>query len=211
MSVSQATEQAPATRERILDAAEDLFARVGYSGASVKMIAERVGVTGAMIHYYFQSKENLYRAVVDRIVRELEGMAAEITATRKPPVERLEIYLRWFFDYIAQHPNFSRLSVMGLGGSEADPLHAIFTQRVRPLYEMGVAFFETAIAAGLFRSVDVPTLLVTIYASVFARFADREFIEMITGADPADPAQWERQKDILVDLVFRILDVPAER
>lgn len=196
------------TRTRILDAAEDLFAQVGYSGASVKMIGERVGVTGAMIHYYFKSKEKLYRAVVDRIVHDLETMAREIIATRKPPVERLEIYLHWFYDYIAQHPNFSRMSVMGLGRDEADYATKVFRARVRPLYKLGVRFFENGIKKGLFEPVDVGALLVTIYATVFAHFAERDFLTMITGDDPAGPAAIRRHREATIDMVFRILGAP---
>ncbi len=203
-TVNQAT---TGTRDRILDAAEDLFAEKGYSGASVKIIGKRVGVTGAMINYYFQSKENLYRAVVDRIVDQLEQMAFKIIATRKPPIVRLEIYLHWFFDYVAQHPNFSRMTIMGVGGTEREHLNEIFRKRVRPLYKLGVRFFETGIENGVFLPVDVKALLLTIYAAIFTHVAERNFIQMITGYDPADPAELQRQKDALVDMVFRLLGV----
>lgn len=52
----------------ILDAAEVEFARAGLPGARTEDIAEASGVTRAMIHYYFASKENLYQAVLERIL-----------------------------------------------------------------------------------------------------------------------------------------------
>ncbi|MDS9469723.1 TetR/AcrR family transcriptional regulator [Paracoccus sp. MBLB3053] len=49
--------------DEILDAAEIMFAELGYSGTTLRQVAEKLGVTPAMIAYYFQSKDNLFRAV----------------------------------------------------------------------------------------------------------------------------------------------------
>lgn len=49
--------------ECILDAAEEVFAEVGYSGATLRTVATRAGVTQALISYYFGSKYGLYEAV----------------------------------------------------------------------------------------------------------------------------------------------------
>ena len=49
--------------DNILDAAEVLFAESGYAGTTLRQVAERLAVTPAMIAYYFQNKDNLFRAV----------------------------------------------------------------------------------------------------------------------------------------------------
>jgi AcrR family transcriptional regulator len=49
--------------ERILDAAEQLFAEFGYHGVTLKDVAARVGVSSTLIHYHFNGKESLYEAV----------------------------------------------------------------------------------------------------------------------------------------------------
>lgn len=53
-------------REKILDVAEELFAVRGYEAVSTRAVAVRVGVTAAMIHYYFTSKRALFDAVFAR-------------------------------------------------------------------------------------------------------------------------------------------------
>jgi len=50
-------------REEILDAAEAVFADLGYSGAPLRRVAEAAGVTTALINYYFGSKHQLYEEV----------------------------------------------------------------------------------------------------------------------------------------------------
>jgi len=52
-----------ASMERILDAAEQLFAEYGYHGVTLKDVAARVGVSSTLIHYHFNGKESIYEAV----------------------------------------------------------------------------------------------------------------------------------------------------
>lgn len=49
--------------ERILDAAEELFAEFGYHGVTLKDVATRVGVSSTLIHYHFNGKESIYEAI----------------------------------------------------------------------------------------------------------------------------------------------------
>jgi TetR/AcrR family transcriptional regulator, regulator of cefoperazone and chloramphenicol sensitivity len=58
--------QQPGTRERLLDAAERLFAARGFAGTSVREIAEEAGTNLGAINYHFRSKENLYAEVFSR-------------------------------------------------------------------------------------------------------------------------------------------------
>jgi TetR/AcrR family transcriptional regulator len=67
---SNLTRNPEATKNQILDAAEAEFAVTGLSGARTEAIAAQTGVTKAMIYYYFQSKEELYRAVLERCLTE---------------------------------------------------------------------------------------------------------------------------------------------
>jgi AcrR family transcriptional regulator len=53
-------------RERIRDAAEQVFASYGFEGASMRQIAEQAGVAQALLHYHFQSKAALHAAVFER-------------------------------------------------------------------------------------------------------------------------------------------------
>lgn len=51
------------TRTRLLSAAREQFAQQGYDGATLRMIAQSAGITLALLHYHFGSKQDLYRAV----------------------------------------------------------------------------------------------------------------------------------------------------
>jgi AcrR family transcriptional regulator len=55
----------PGTREAILAAARDIFAERGFDGASIRAIATSAGVDPALVHHYFGTKEQLFRATID--------------------------------------------------------------------------------------------------------------------------------------------------
>jgi AcrR family transcriptional regulator len=62
---------APGTRERLLDAAERLFAQHGFSGASVREITEAAGANLGAVNYHFRSKKDLYAEVFARRASQL--------------------------------------------------------------------------------------------------------------------------------------------
>lgn len=71
------TAHSAATHDRILDAAERLFAEHGVAGTSVRAITDQAQVNVAAVNYHFGSKENLVRAVIARRLSGLETARAE--------------------------------------------------------------------------------------------------------------------------------------
>jgi TetR/AcrR family transcriptional regulator, regulator of cefoperazone and chloramphenicol sensitivity len=86
------------TRQRVIDAASDLFAAHGFHGTTARDIAERAGVNLAAAHYHFGSKETLYlevlRAQFDAITADLERRGARLAAGSRPGRAALEALLR---------------------------------------------------------------------------------------------------------------------
>ncbi|TDP97610.1 TetR/AcrR family transcriptional regulator [Labedaea rhizosphaerae] len=61
------TTEDDSARERILTAAEELFAESGFDATPTSRIAERAGVPKGLVHYYFRRKQDLLTALVDRL------------------------------------------------------------------------------------------------------------------------------------------------
>lgn len=94
--------KAPETKTRILDAAETLFAQRGFHGVSLRDITQMAGVQLALSHYHFGSKEDLFRAVVDRRavenVRGLRDALDRAIASGNGGPPRLEALIRAFIE-----------------------------------------------------------------------------------------------------------------
>jgi len=86
------------TRQRVIDAASELFAAHGFHGTTARDIAERAGVNLAAAHYHFGSKESLYlevlRAQFDAINAALDQRGARLVAGSRPTRAALEGLLR---------------------------------------------------------------------------------------------------------------------
>lgn len=68
------------TRRRILEAAIEAFAAEGYEAVGTRRLAEQAGVNLPAIQYYFGSKEGLYRAVIEHVIRQMEERMGPVAA-----------------------------------------------------------------------------------------------------------------------------------
>ena len=93
---------------RILASAVKIFAGYGYQGATMRKIAEEASLPKANLHYYFQTKEQLYRQVLDRIFK--DWLAAANTFDEcEEPVEALRGYIETKMDLSRKRPLESRI------------------------------------------------------------------------------------------------------
>ena len=96
------------TSERILDAAEDLFAEKGYSATSLGDVADQVGIRSPSLYNHFKNKEALYSAVVERLLTKFTATMQGITqgeTNKQRILEWLETVVRCHHD----NPNLARL------------------------------------------------------------------------------------------------------
>ena len=95
-------------RAVILEAAEAEFADAGYQGASMQAIADRAGVPKANVHYYFGSKEQLYRQVLEDILGLWNDFLSDVTPADDPALV-LEGFVRQKLHLAFERPRASRL------------------------------------------------------------------------------------------------------
>jgi TetR/AcrR family acrAB operon transcriptional repressor len=81
-------EEAAATRDRILDTAEQLFAEHGVSRTTLQHIATAAGVTRGAIYWHFDDKVALFNAMIERVVMPLEAARAQLDTMEPLPALR---------------------------------------------------------------------------------------------------------------------------
>ncbi|MET8285922.1 TetR family transcriptional regulator [Streptomyces sp. NPDC048448] len=137
------TEAAPATRDRILDAAREEFSERGYEKTSVRGIAKAAGVDSALVHHYFGTKEQVFEAAIE--VAFAPALAAPV-AVEDGPLDGVGERLTRFIFGIWENP------------ATRAPLLAIVRSAVNN--ETAAAVFRRLIAAQLLRriaqQVDLP-------------------------------------------------------
>ena len=94
---------------RVVSAASDEFARRGFEGARIDLIARRAGVNKQLVFYYYGSKRGLFQAVVGKAAGELERALTELAIAPGRPLERTRAALEAQFDYLARRPELVAL------------------------------------------------------------------------------------------------------
>lgn len=116
----------------ILQAAENEFMTKGFDGAKTTSIAKSAGVTHAMLHYYYRTKENLFKKVFEeKLTLIANSIVSSFTNPNLPLLERLKLGIQIHFDFLVQNPNLPRFIINELV-SRPDR-RQIFEQRIKNL------------------------------------------------------------------------------
>jgi len=148
-------------REQLLDIATDLFSHQGIQATSLRAIAERAGVTPALLNYYFGGKERLVEAMVEeRFLPLVTGAAASLQQAGDDPLELVEAFIREMSRNVAAHPWISQLWVREIL-CEGGVLRERLMDRVAPMVPLLLAQkFAAAQARGALNPELDPRLLV---------------------------------------------------
>lgn len=190
-----------ANRELILSAANSVFARAGFSGATTAAIAEAAGLPKANVHYYFGSKEQLYREVLARTLRDwlvpMDGLVPEAD-----PRSALEAYVREKMAMSALHPNASQVFANELLHG-APVLGDLIRTELREAVRNKAAVIDGWIAAGRMAPVDATHLFFTIWAAT-QTYADFDVqVRSVLGRKRLTARDHARATDHVVSFVLR--------
>lgn len=149
--------------DRILDAAQEVFAQAGLRAASLRAIAKQAGCDPALIYYHFASKEAMFTALLARrfppILREMEEVAVE--SDSRPTVLRLWEAVRIYHRHLKDDPGIRSL-IRGEIVHGAEGLCDLIQERIRPIAMAVRSILDQGIARGDLRP-DLQPLLGTFF------------------------------------------------
>lgn len=185
----------------ILTAAEKVFAEAGFGGATMQLIADMAGLPKANLHYYFPTKELLYRRVVHDIF-EIWLQAASVMDQADGPVAGIGGYIDAKMDISRQHPNGSKVWANEV--MHGAPVIQDYLETTLRAWTTGRAgLIQTWIDQGRLAPVQPAHLLYMLWATTqhYADFGHQ--IETLNGGAPLDDAQWQAAKDSVKSIILR--------
>ncbi len=142
---------AASLRERILEAARDLFLAKGFEGVSVRRIAERAGCSPGMLYHFYANKELLLARVVEDTFVKLDALMMRAAARGEDPLDRLRNTLGAYLEFGLQHPH-EYLFLFVHGHSHLAPdVQSVFETRGGACYNRLRAVCAQCAEAGLLR------------------------------------------------------------
>jgi TetR/AcrR family transcriptional regulator len=185
----------------ILSAAEKVFARAGFGGATMAAIADASGLPKANLHYYFGSKDVLYRAVLARILNDWLVPTHGITVDAEPRAA-LEQYIRAKMALSAQRPDGSKVFANELLHG-APVVKALLTTELRQLVQEKAAVVQAWIDTGRMAPVDPVHLFFSIWAMT-QTYADFDVqVCAVLDREALTPQDHARATEHVVSLVLR--------
>lgn len=215
-SIKQSEETKITTKEKIIHAANEVFAERGKHGARMDQIAAKAKVNKAMVYYYFGNKDNLFQEVLSGIFiivfAKIIGSVAKPGHAGEDPVEQLKKVVRATFEAVSQSPNLARIVLYAIANEEQDIKHAMESiKKNHPhLYPTQLfAFLEKGIAQGKFRNVDPRQTIVSIVGMNIFYFVWKPIARMILGLETPEEEQAflkAREEGVLDLLLHGILE-----
>ncbi len=202
-----ATTDAPSTSDRILNAAEDLFAEKGYSATSLGDVADRVGIRSPSLYNHFKNKEALYEAVLERLLADFSAPLAELDSG---PVTNERVF-SWLERIVRQHhanPNLARLlqhAALSGGPHTNELIDRLFRPMFKPAGKMeggNLTLFENT---GLQPwAVMAFNNLVMSYVTMAPMYRD------LLGQDPFSEAALENQLNLIKMLLRAVFEYKGD-
>lgn len=189
----------------ILAAAEKVFAEAGYGGATMRLIADMAGLPKANLHYYFATKEELYRKVVQQIF-EIWLRAAEVFDNAPGPAEGIGAYIDAKMEISRRHPFGSKVWANEVMHG-APVIQDYLETTLRDWTAGRIAAIQRWIDEGRMAPADPRHLLYMLWATTqhYADFGHQ--IETLNGGKPLTDRQWKAATESIRAIILRGIGV----
>ena len=170
--------------QQILAAAEQEFLTRGYDGARTTSIAQAAGVTHAMLHYYFRTKEQLFERIVDEKFETMShSMFAIMGDPSLPIVERIKGGIEAHFDFVAQNPLLPRFVINEIISrpERYDVLYKRVGAIIDNVYRGLQSEINRSAERGEIERVDIKMLFISIMSLNIFTFLAYPFMEPLMG------------------------------
>lgn len=176
------------SQDSILDAAEQLFARQGFTATTVKQIGKEAAVNPALLYYYYDSKETLYRAMLQRILGQLLARGVDAIERASSHADRIRAFVRAQARLLGEHPHFPQLLVRELVDHQAAHAEQAITNTAAGAFRRLCEVIEAGQRDGAFRrSLDPRFTAISIIAQVAYFAIARPAVGLLLGHGTSGP------------------------
>ncbi len=208
LALDRSRRRGPATAERILAAAEALFAERGYHGTTLRDVATRVGLRIPSLYNHFASKDALYAAVLERGIGPVVALLSELALA--PPAERDDPrrVVEPVMKMLAERPHLPRLVLHETlaGGEHLTPM---LRDWMTPAFARARELVEARGGAPPVAAEQAELLVLAMYHTVVGFFASAPLYRALTGTELLAEPMLTRQTELLRQMTEALLPIPA--
>lgn len=179
----QSREVSEKTKETVLKAALEIFAREGFNDAKLRDISALAGISHSLIRHHFGTKDDLWKAVVDYGLKLHEDSLMRVL-TMKESADSVQLFRDFISSYIltvAKHPELSKILLHD--NSRNSPHLNYLMEKQKRLHEIIEPVFKNAQKCGYFKGFDHDSFSVYVRALVETPLATREMTNQLLKQD----------------------------
>ena len=179
---------------KIIETAEELFGEQGFSGTSVRDIADKAGVNVAMISYYFGSKEKLMEALftyrAEGTTQILESMFQN---TELKPLEKVNLMIDYYIDKFHNQQCFHKIMMR----EQVTNLKSVTSEIIYTFKKRNQALVKQLIHEGqktgdFVKNIDIPLLMATLIGTVSHMVTTQHFYREINNLQDMTDEQFQK-------------------
>jgi TetR/AcrR family transcriptional regulator len=196
------------TEKAILEAADKVFTKKGYSAARMEDIAKEAGINRALLHYYFRSKDKMFDLIFDQRVREFFAGLGGIVFSERKLEEKIRAMVEHEITVILAHPYLPIFVLQELNQNPQRLLDHAQKVGVHPsmLLRKFSAQVNEEIKAGRIRNIDASQLLMNIMSMCIYPFIAKPILKPILETDEAGFDKiMEKRKIEVTEFILRSL------
>jgi TetR/AcrR family transcriptional regulator len=198
--------QGSARAREILGVTIDVFGEVGYAGARIDEVAQRVGIRRPSVLYHFPDKLSLYSAAISDVVTDIVD---RVLATEDQPGDRLEAIADTWVDFVIARPNAARLLLRQM--IDADPVPIQSTEvPVRELLRSIQSAIDDRADSDFQKPLDATEFVLILSSTSLVWVASRSAVEGALGLDTLSPAAVQRHRRLLHALTRQLIAATSE-
>lgn len=205
------TRNAAKSRQRILDAAESVFAAKGLEGTRMAAIASLAGCNQALLYHYFAGKDELFTAVLEQTYANIRAAEQKLDLTDLPPTAAMQKLVEFSFDYVRDNPSFIKLiNDENMHGAEHLKASTDARRLNTPLVDTIAAILEAGVAHRDFRAgVDPVQLYITIASLAYFFTSNRATLSVVFDLPDAKTCFATRRTHIVEVVLGYLRATPA--
>jgi AcrR family transcriptional regulator len=173
------------TKEKVIEAAIQIFIKKGYGGARMQEIADRAGINKGLLHYYFKSKENLFHAVMLKVMQQIAPQIDLLINSEEEIRVKVRQFVELYIDILIQNPHLPAFVLAELNMNGEFFVREIFRKnKINPMKL--ILQIQMEIADGKLKPVNPFNLLVNILSMCIFPFIARPIFREIAGLSEDD-------------------------
>ncbi|MCB9082306.1 MAG: TetR/AcrR family transcriptional regulator [Lewinellaceae bacterium] len=171
----------PNTEEKILQAARDVFTSKGFAATRMQEIADHAGINKGLLHYYFKSKERLFRAVFSDAFRRFMRSINPVIDSNAPLLEKIRTIVHSYLEMLLENPLLPGFLANEIHTNHEGFLQEMFQDQERPHVAELIVSIQLEVQAGRIREDVNPFHLVMNILSMCAfPFIARPMLTQLT-------------------------------